>query len=116
MLKASLNQTFKRTLLDILVSNEYDPYCFTIVSNKQFTGSSPIPSLERLNVELLYLTETPKLLQKAPFLLVAPIKIFIQVISILCTLLIRIPHPPEYIMVQVRELFKRISLFKLAKL
>ena len=37
-----------------------------------------------------------------PFLLLAPLKIAIQVFTILHTLFVRIPQPPEYIMVQVR--------------
>ena len=65
------------------------------------TGSCPIPSLERLNVRLIHLNELPVPIRKLPFLILAPLKIIIQVASLLHTLLVYIPHPPEYIMVQV---------------
>lgn len=65
-------------------------------------GSTPIPSLERLNVQLVHLAETPSMFKGLPFILFAPLKIAVQVATILYVLLMHIPHPPEYIIVQVR--------------
>jgi beta-1,4-mannosyltransferase len=67
-------------------------------------GSKPIPSLERLpRVQLRYLPEPPKVLQALPFVLLAPIKIAHQIVSILFVLLVQIAKPPEFIVVQVRS-------------
>ena len=69
------------------------------------TGSKPISSLLCLpHVHFLYLSQPPPLLQKLPFVVLAPIKIAHQVLSILRALLWRIPHPPEFILVQVSSL------------
>lgn len=38
-----------------------------------------------------------------PFVLLAPIKIAHQILSILLELLVQIPEPPEFIVVQVRS-------------
>ncbi|THH11353.1 hypothetical protein EW145_g704 [Phellinidium pouzarii] len=67
-----------------------------------YTGSTPISSLERLNVQLVHLSEIPSAFKRLPFLLLAPLKIALQVYTILYVLSVYIPHPPEYIMVQVR--------------
>lgn len=70
------------------------------------TGSKPIPALERLpRVQLHQLPEIPKFLNILPFLVLAPIKILHQVISILLCLLFWIDLPPEFILVQVRLFF-----------
>ncbi|KAH8120699.1 beta-1,4-mannosyltransferase [Phellopilus nigrolimitatus] len=65
-----------------------------------YAGSTPIPSLERLNVQLVHLSEMPTTFKSLPFLLLAPLKIAVQVTTILYAFLVSIPHPPEYIMVQ----------------
>lgn len=49
----------------------------------------------------LYLSRTPRSLLKLPFILLAPIKIAIQTLTVLEILLWRIPQPPEFILVQV---------------
>ena len=65
-------------------------------------GSKPVPSLLSFpHVHFLYLSQPPPFLRKLPFIVVAPIKIAHQVWSILRTLLWCIPHPPEFILVQV---------------
>ena len=70
-----------------------------------WTGSKPIPALERLpRVQLHHLPEIPTLLNILPFLVLAPIKVAHQVISILFILL-WIDVPPEFILVQVHLLF-----------
>ncbi|KAI5120229.1 hypothetical protein M0805_000043 [Coniferiporia weirii] len=78
-----------------------------------FAGSTPIPSLERLNVQLVHLSETPSGLKNLPFLLLAPLKIAVQICSILYTLLVLIPHPPEYIMVQNPPSIPTLALVQL---
>lgn len=65
-------------------------------------GSTPIASLERLNVQLFHLKETPRALRRLPFIILAPIKVTLQALTVLHALLLAIPHPPEYIVVQVR--------------
>jgi beta-1,4-mannosyltransferase len=66
-------------------------------------GSKPIPSLETLpKIQLRYLPEPPTVLKSLPFIIAAPFKIAHQIGSILKELLIRIPEPPEYLLVQVR--------------
>jgi hypothetical protein len=52
-------------------------------------------------VQFRYLSELPQTLRFLPFILVAPIKIIHQVLSILYTFFFEIPTPPEYIIVQV---------------
>ncbi|THU90753.1 hypothetical protein K435DRAFT_781064 [Dendrothele bispora CBS 962.96] len=66
-----------------------------------YGGSKPIPSLETLpRVQLRYLSEPPTVLKSLPFIISAPFKITHQIASILKELLIRIPEPPEYLLVQ----------------
>ncbi|TFK76660.1 mannosyltransferase [Pluteus cervinus] len=66
-----------------------------------YGGSKPIPALERLpRVQLRYLPEPPEFLRFIPFIVAAPIKVSIQVVSILLELLVRIPKAPEFILVQ----------------
>ncbi|PAV21780.1 glycosyltransferase family 33 [Pyrrhoderma noxium] len=78
-----------------------------------YGGSCPIPSLERLNVQLIHLNELPVPIRKLPFLILAPLKIIIQVASLLHTLLVYIPHPPEYIMVQNPPSIPTLALVQL---
>jgi len=67
-----------------------------------YEGSKPVPSLLSLpHIHFLYLWQLPPSLRKLPFIIFAPVKISQQVISILHTLFWRIPHPPEFILVQV---------------
>ncbi|KAK7688235.1 hypothetical protein QCA50_008605 [Cerrena zonata] len=74
--------------------NGFETY---IVGNK---GSKPVPSLLSIpRVHFLYLPDAPSTLG-LPFILSAPRKVLLQVFSILNALLYRIPHPPEYIVVQ----------------
>lgn len=66
-----------------------------------YRGSKPIPSLLSLpHIHLTYLSSPPRLLTRLPFLLSAPFKITHQIITILHTLLLRVPHAPEFILVQ----------------
>lgn len=78
-----------------------------------YGGSCPIPSLERLNVQLVHLNELPQTLKGLPFLLLAPIKIIMQIASLLYALLIYIPHPPEYIIVQNPPSIPTLALVQL---
>ncbi|KAI0791809.1 beta-1,4-mannosyltransferase [Abortiporus biennis] len=75
--------------------NQYETY---IIGNK---GSTPILSLlEHPKVHFLYLPSHHELFPRAPFLISAPHKVLRQIVVILNALLYRIPHPPEYIVVQ----------------
>ncbi|KAI0369957.1 mannosyltransferase [Pilatotrama ljubarskyi] len=66
-----------------------------------YGGSKPIPSLLTTpRVRIVYLNEPPTYLRGLPFLLAGPLKVLSQVVDILQTLLVRIPHPPEFILVQ----------------
>ncbi|KAI0353157.1 mannosyltransferase [Trametes cingulata] len=66
-----------------------------------YGGSKPIPSLLTMpRVRILYLSEPPSHLRGLPFILAGPLKVLSQVVDILQTLLVRIPHPPEFILVQ----------------
>ncbi|OSD05625.1 glycosyltransferase family 33 protein [Trametes coccinea BRFM310] len=66
-----------------------------------YRGSKPIPSLLSLpRINILYLSEPPSYLRGLPFIIAGPLKVLSQVIDILRTLLERIPHPPEFILVQ----------------
>jgi len=66
-----------------------------------YKGSKPILSLTSLsNIRLSYLSESPPLVTRIPFVLAAPIKIMYQIATILYTLVYDIPRPPEFIMVQ----------------
>lgn len=74
-------------------------------------GSKPIPSLERLpRVRIHYIAELPKIFRRLPFLILAPIKIVHQVISILLCLLVWIETPPEFIVVQVGVVRHSLSI------
>ncbi|KAH9964524.1 glycosyltransferase family 33 protein [Russula dissimulans] len=66
-----------------------------------YKGSKPVPSLLSLPlVHFLYLSQPPPFLRKLPFTVSAPIKITQQVLTILHALLWRVPHSPEFILVQ----------------
>ncbi|KAH7921252.1 glycosyltransferase family 33 protein [Leucogyrophana mollusca] len=66
-----------------------------------YRGSKPIPSLASLpHVNFCYLPDPPSFVANIPFILAAPIKIAYQIITILHTLLLEVPHPPEFILVQ----------------
>ncbi|KZT68760.1 glycosyltransferase family 33 protein [Daedalea quercina L-15889] len=66
-----------------------------------YAGAKPVPSLLSIpHVRFLYLSQPPKYIASWPFALAAPRKVLHQVLSILNTLLVRIPHPPEFIIVQ----------------
>jgi beta-1,4-mannosyltransferase len=70
-----------------------------------YDGARPIPSLLALpHVHFLYLPAPPALVRALPFVLLAPLKIVHQCLSVLYTLLVRIPAPPEFLLVQVRTL------------
>ncbi|KAJ7139519.1 mannosyltransferase [Mycena epipterygia] len=64
-----------------------------------YGGSKPIPSLERPKVRIRYLPEPPRWLRAFPFIVSAPIKVLLQVLSIFLELF-TIPNPPEFILVQ----------------
>ncbi|KAI0960946.1 hypothetical protein AcV7_000183 [Taiwanofungus camphoratus] len=66
-----------------------------------YPGSKPIPSLLTIpHVHFLYLSTPPAYLSSLPFVVGAPRKVLHQVLSILHALLVRIPNPPEFIVVQ----------------
>lgn len=68
-------------------------------------GSKPTASLRSLpHIRFLYLSQPPKAVSKLPFVLGAPIKITHQISTVLAALMVRINHPPEFIMVQVCSL------------
>lgn len=61
-----------------------------------------MPSLlETSHVRILHLAEPPAILSRLPFLILAPIKVLLQVVSIIVVLFVQIPRPPEFLMVQV---------------
>ncbi|KAJ6573957.1 mannosyltransferase [Mycena vulgaris] len=62
-----------------------------------YGGSAPIPSLERVKIH--YILEPPRWLRVFPFLVSAPIKVLLQVLSIFIELF-TLPNPPEFILVQ----------------
>ncbi|TDL28956.1 mannosyltransferase [Rickenella mellea] len=66
-----------------------------------YRGSRPIPSLLEIpHVRFMYLTELPKTFKRLPFLLLAPLKVLQQIVSIFWKIFMSLPHPPEFIMVQ----------------
>ncbi|EMD41242.1 glycosyltransferase family 33 protein [Gelatoporia subvermispora B] len=66
-----------------------------------YPGSKPVPSLLSIpHVHFLYLSTPPKHLSKLPFVVAAPRKVLLQVFGTLHALLVRMPHPPEFIIVQ----------------
>ena len=73
------------------------------VTDLRFIGTRPIPSLLSLpRVRFCYLPDPPRTIPGTPFLLSAPRKVASQIFSILEALLVRVPNPPEFIIVQVR--------------
>ncbi|KAK0232871.1 mannosyltransferase [Armillaria fumosa] len=65
-----------------------------------YSGSTPIPSLQRLPVAFRYLPQLPTCFRRLPFIFFAPLKIIHQITCVLLELLVRIPKPPEFILVQ----------------
>ncbi|EIM92116.1 beta-1,4-mannosyltransferase [Stereum hirsutum FP-91666 SS1] len=66
-----------------------------------YRGSKPIPGLLSLpRVHFSYLPTPPSKVGRLPFIIVAPFKVVRQTLTILITLLWRLPHVPEFIMVQ----------------
>ncbi len=77
-------------------------------------GSKPIPSLlASPDVSIIYLTEPPTSLRRLPFIVGGPLKVLRQIVEIVHTLAIRIPHPPEFILVQVCQ-YTRLILTALS--
>ena len=88
---------------DFSLSLRMGTFALSIVLTSSL-GSKPIPSLcTTPRVSLLYLTEPPLILRRLPFVVGGPLKVLRQVAEILYTLTVRIPHPPEFILVQVRR-------------
>ena len=48
--------------------------------------------------------DTPRFMRYLPWMLLAPWKVLRQIWTLLYALLVRLPHPPQYILVQVRYL------------
>lgn len=48
--------------------------------------------------------DTPRFMRYLPWMLLAPCKVLRQIWTLLYALLVRLPHPPQYILVQVRYL------------
>ncbi|KAI0825399.1 mannosyltransferase [Trametes gibbosa] len=66
-----------------------------------YDGSKPIPSLLSMpRVEIMYLRQPPAYLRRLPFIMAGPLKVLSQIFDIFYILLVRIPHPPEFILVQ----------------
>ncbi|KAI0035263.1 glycosyl transferases group 1-domain-containing protein [Vararia minispora EC-137] len=64
-----------------------------------YAGSTPTPSLLELPlVRFLYLPPPPPL--PLPFLISGPLKVAQQAVGVLYALLARVPHTPEYLLVQ----------------
>jgi beta-1,4-mannosyltransferase len=54
------------------------------------------------HVQFFYLAQLPQFFSRLPFMIVAPVKIIHQVLSILITLQFAIPNTSEFIIAQVR--------------
>ncbi|KAI0668711.1 mannosyltransferase [Trametes maxima] len=66
-----------------------------------YGGSKPIPSLLSLpRVRILPLNEPPSHWRRFPFIISGPLKVLNQIYEIFHTLVVHIPHPPEFILVQ----------------
>jgi beta-1,4-mannosyltransferase len=66
-------------------------------------GSKPTPALlSTPHVKFFYLAQLPHFFLRLPFLILAPVKIIHQALTILITLMFTIPNTPEFIIVQVR--------------
>ncbi|KAI0757528.1 mannosyltransferase [Daedaleopsis nitida] len=66
-----------------------------------YGGSTPISSLlSTSRVKIIYLTDPPHYLLRLPFVIGAPVKVVRQIVKIVYVLAVRIPHPPEFILVQ----------------
>lgn len=50
------------------------------------------------------MNDTPRFMRHVPWMLLAPWKVLRQIWTLLYALLVRLPHPPQYILVQVRYL------------
>jgi hypothetical protein len=72
------------------------------------SGNDPIKSLlETPSVRWVYMKDTPRFMSYVPrylWVLLAPWKVLHQIRTLLYALLVRLPHPPQYILVQVRYL------------
>lgn len=62
----------------------------------------PPSILEAPGIRLIYLATPPEFPRKL-FLLFAPLKVVFQILSILYALLVTLPRPPQFIVVQVRS-------------
>ena len=72
------------------------------IMDNSSVGSTPTASLRSLpHMRFLYLSQPPKVVSRLPFVFAAPIKIIHQISTVLAALMVRITHPPEFIIVQV---------------
>ncbi|KDQ19820.1 glycosyltransferase family 33 protein [Botryobasidium botryosum FD-172 SS1] len=82
-----------------------------------YEGAQPPRSLLSLpRVHFIYLSPPPAFISRLPttlYRLFAPLKVLYQVLSVLSALLGRIPHPPEYIIVQNPPSIPTLALVQL---